>query len=182
MTPNPPHLPPPDNFLLGFPTSARHPYSLIVITAIIFTYQPRNGNWDYYSRQGLNWGAKFHGKHNTARWPLGKWLRCIQVPSPTHEHCAFSFEPFVLRVEGSRSHNGSLLDDCSGRRATRLHGARSRSGSFFSGGLARADSPHVGNLLTSGTACLTSVGNFFSVCLYSYSNRKRIPQRQEVKL
>lgn len=74
---SPPHDPKPSpspagNFLLGFPTGARHPYSLIVIVAITFTYQPRNGNWDYYSRQGLNCGVKFHGKHNTARWPLGK--------------------------------------------------------------------------------------------------------------
>lgn len=107
---------------------------------------------------------------------------CIQVPSPTHEHCVFSFEPFVLRVEGSRSHNGSLLDDCSGRRATRKPSARSGSGSFLRGGLARADSPHVGNLLTSEAARLTSIGNFFSLCLYSCSNQKRIPQRQEVKL
>lgn len=30
--------------------------------AIIFPYQPRNGNWYYYTRQGLNWGAKFHDK------------------------------------------------------------------------------------------------------------------------
>lgn len=52
----PSHLP--DSFPLRFPTHARHPCSSIVITAIIFTYQPRNGNWYYYTRQGPNQGSE----------------------------------------------------------------------------------------------------------------------------
>ena len=76
----------------------------------------------------------------TMMWStLRKWLP-LHSSFWFHSHAlCFSFESFVQRVEGVRSHNGSLLDDSSGSSATRLHSARSWTCSFFSGGLAHTD-------------------------------------------
>lgn len=108
-------------------------YCLMVLLVIILPYQLINGNLYRYTGQGLNCRMKLRRKIMASL--LRKWFAPFKFQVPLSRALCFSFESFVLLVEGSRAHNGSLLEKSSGSSATRLHRTRSRRPySFFAGG------------------------------------------------